>query len=82
MKQHIGDQKTIAERFEFADAFTAETSRLALYKVSSYNLSLIKPSFSLDKEEIKDSIKKTLLNYVDLSVVLATSGFFDAEIEN
>lgn len=81
-KPYHNDQAHIAEEFHFIDEHTAQTARLAFFKINSYKLSLIKASFSTTREDLTDIIKSTLLNYVDPGRVLANLGFFDAALEN
>jgi hypothetical protein len=76
------DQAHIAEDFNFIEEHTAQTSRLAFFKINSYKLSLIKASFSTSREAMSIIIKKTLMNYTDAGKVLADLGFFDAELDN
>jgi S-adenosylhomocysteine hydrolase len=81
-KPYYNDQAHIAEDFHFIDEHTAQTARLAYFKINSYKLSLIKASFSTSKEDMSEIIKNTLLNYIDAGKVLANTGFFDIEIDN
>ena len=76
------DQAHIAEDFHFSDEHTAQTARLALFKINSYKLSLIKSSFSTSREDMSEIIRNTLLNYTDPGRVLANIGFFDSELDN
>ena len=76
------DQAHIAEDFHFIDEHTAQTARLAYFKINSYKLSLIKASFNTSREDMTEIIKNTLLNYTDAGKVLADTGFFEAEIDN
>ena len=76
------DQAHIAEDFHFIDEHTAQTARLALFKINSYKLSLIKSSFSTSREDMSEIIRNTLLNYTDPARVLANIGFFDSELDN
>jgi rRNA maturation protein Rpf1 len=76
------DQAHIAEDFHFIDEHTAQTARLALFKINSYKLSLIKSSFSTSREDMSEIIRNTLLNYTDPGRVLANIGFFDSELDN
>jgi hypothetical protein len=76
------DQAHIAEDFHFIEEHTAQTSRLAFFKINSYKLSLIKASFSTSREAMSIIIQKTLMNYTDPGKVLADLGFFDAELDN
>ena len=76
------DQAHIAEEFHLLDDYTAQTARLAFFKINSYKLSLIKASYSTSLEELTEIIKGTLLNYTDPAAVLADSGFFNREMDN
>lgn len=76
------DQAHIAQEFHFIDEHTAQTARLAFFKINSYKLSLIKASFSSSREDMTDIIKNTLLNYTDAGRVLSDTGFFDSEVDN
>jgi hypothetical protein len=81
-KPYYNDQAHIAEEFQFIDEHTAQTARLAFFKINSYKLSLIKASFCTSKEDLSAIIKNTLLNYTDACRVLADTGFFGAETDN
>lgn len=81
-KPYHNDQAHIAEEFHFIDEHTAQTARLAYFKINSYKLSLIKASFSTSREDMSAIIRKTLLNYTDPGRVLANLGFFEAEMDN
>lgn len=81
-KRHYNDQAYIAEEFQYMDEHTAQIARLAFFKINSYKLSLIKASFCSSKEELSSIIKNTLLNYADSGAILASLGFYDAEIDN
>ncbi len=81
-KPYHNDQAHIAEDFHFIDEHTAQTARLAFFKINSYKLSLIKASFSTSKEDMSEIIRNTLLNYIDSGKVLSNLGFFDAELDN
>ena len=77
-KPYHNDQAHIAEDFHFIDEHTAQTARLAFFKINSYKLSLIKASFNTSREDMTEIIKNTLLNYTDCGKVLADTGFFEA----
>jgi hypothetical protein len=81
-KPYHNDTAHIAEDFQFIDEHTAQTARLAFFKINSYKLSLIKASFATSKEDMSEIIKNTLLNYTDAAKVLADTGFFDIEVDN
>jgi hypothetical protein len=81
-KPYHNDQAHIAEDFHFIDEHTAQTARLAFFKINSYKLSLIKASFNTSRADMTEIIKNTLLNYTDSGKVLADTGFFDAEVDN
>ncbi len=76
------DQAYIAESFHLVDDFTAQTARLAFFKINSYKLSLIKSSFIKSREELKTNIKSSLLNYTSAGIILADLGFFSSEVDN
>jgi rRNA maturation protein Rpf1 len=81
-KPYHNDQAHIAEDFLFIDEHTAQTARLAFFKINSYKLSLIKASFSTSREDMSEIIRNTLFNYTDSGKVLADLGFFDSELDN
>ena len=81
-KPYHNDQAHIAQEFQFIDEHIAQTARLAFFKINSYKLSLIKASFSSNKEDMSDIIRNTLLNYIDPAKLLSELGFFDLEQEN
>lgn len=76
------DQTHIAEEFHFIDEHTIETARLAFYKINSYKLSLTNKAYCASKEELRQIIKNTLLNYISPDVVLFNERFFESEIDN
>lgn len=81
-KPYHNDQATIAEDFHFIDELTAQTARLAFFKINSYKLSLIKGVFTMSREELSGIIKGTLLNYTAPSEILVDLGFFNGSSEN
>jgi hypothetical protein len=81
-KPYHNDQAHIAEDFHFIDEHTAQTARLAFFKINSYKLSLIKASFNTSREDMTEIIKNTLFNYTDPAKVLSDLGFFDTELDN
>lgn len=76
------DQAHIAESFNLVEEFTAQTARLAFFKVNSYKLSMIKSSFIKTKEELMVNIKNSLLNYTSPGIILADLGFFQSQVDN
>jgi hypothetical protein len=76
------DQAYIAESFYIVEDFTAQTARLAYFKINSYKLSLMKSSFANSREELKTNINTNLLNYTDPGIILADLGFFQSEADN
>ena len=76
------DQAYIAESFYLADDFTAQTARLAFFKINSYKLSLVKSVFAKSREELKGNIKSSLFNYTNPGIILADLGFFQSEADN
>jgi hypothetical protein len=81
-KPIYNDQAYIAEKFLSIDELTIQTARLAFFRINSYKLSLIKSSFSTSREELTDSIQKSLLNYTNPGRVLADLGFFEDQVDN
>lgn len=76
------DQAHIAESFNLTEEFTAQTARLAYFKVNSYKLSLIKSSFQKTREELMCNIQSSLLNYTSPEIILADLGFFQSQVDN
>lgn len=76
------DQAYIAEQFRFLDIHTAETSRLASYKINTYKLALTSSANCASKDELQQIINNTLFFYVVPDVVLLNEGFFEAVIDN
>lgn len=76
------DQAHIAESFYLIDDFTSQTARLAIFKINSYKLSMIKSSFKETREELRCNLNNTLMNFTDPGIILADLGFFEAEFEN
>lgn len=76
------DQAYIAESFHMAEDFTAQTARLAFFKINSYKLSLIKMSFAQSREELRNNLRNSLLNFTAPGIILADLGFFQSESEN
>jgi len=76
------DQAYIAESYQLAENFILQTARLAVFKINSYKLSLIKSSFSSTREELINNLKENLLNYTSPAIILADLGFFKSESEN
>ena len=76
------DQAHIAESFKLVEEFTAQTARLAYFKLNSYKLSLIKSSFVRTRVELMDNIKSSLLNYTNPGIILADLGFFQSQCDN
>ena len=83
MKQPIYDDTAyIAQSFHLSEEYTAQTARLAYFKVNSYKLSLVKSSFAKSKVELVNNLKDSLLNYTSPEIILADLGFFQSEVDN
>lgn len=83
MKQPIyNDQAHIAEQFILSDDHTAQSAKLAFFKINSYKLSLINASFCMSRDEFISIIKGSLLNYTNPAIILADLGFFGSEYDN
>lgn len=80
--QFYNDQAHIAESFNLTEEFTAQTARLAYFKLNSYKLSLVKSSFIKTREELMDNIRGSLLNYTSPEIILADLGFFSSQVDN
>ncbi len=76
------DSAYIAEQFQFIDDNTMDVSRLALYKISSYKLSMTNAAYCISQTEIKEIIRNTLLNYIEPITLLANAGFYETEVDN
>lgn len=83
MKQpYYNDTAYIAESFLLSEDYTAQTARLAYFKINSYKISLVKSSFSNSRKELVDNLKENLFNYTSPGIILADLGFFQSETEN
>lgn len=81
-KPFYNDQAHIAESFHLADDFTAQTARLAFFKINSYRLSQVNAAFCKTRNELVENLKCTLLNYTNPGIILADLGFFASEADN
>ena len=81
-KSYYNDQAYIAGQFRFSDEHTAQSARLAFFKINSYKLSLVNSAFCMSRKELTGIIKSSLLNYTDPGSVLYHTRFFAAELEN
>jgi len=78
----FNDQAHIAEAFYLNEDYILQTARLALFKINSYKLSLIKASFCKSREELQDNLNNSLFNYTDSADILTDLGFFMEEMDN
>ena len=76
------DQAHIAESFHLVDDFTAQTARLAIFKINSYKLSMIKSTFRETREELRSNLRSSLMNFTDPGIILADLGFFEEALDN
>ncbi len=81
-KPYHDDRAYIAGQFRFADEHTAQTARLAFFKINSWKLSLVNSAFCMSRKELTGIIKSSLLNYTNPGIILADTGFFMSETEN
>ena len=51
------DQAYIAEGFHLDEDFYEQTARLAFFKINSYKLSLLKPSFRQTRNELRQTTR-------------------------
>ncbi len=83
MKQpYYNDTAYIAESFHLSEDYTAQTARLANFKINSYKISLVKASFGNSRKELVDNLKENLFNYTSPEIILADLGFFQSETDN
>ncbi len=79
----FNDQGYIAEGFKLTEDHTAQTARIAYFKINSYKLSLSKPSFfTKTRNELAASLQLSLFNYTSPELILADLGFFSSETNN
>ena len=76
------DQAHIAESFHLVDDFTSQTARLAIFKINSYKLSMIKSTFRETREELRSNLRSSLMNFTDPGIILADLGFFEEALDN
>ena len=81
-KPYHNDQAHIAEQFNYIDDHITQMAQLAFLKINSYKLSLINAAFCMSRDELKDILNSTLLNYTETAAVLAETGFFETELDN
>ncbi len=81
-KPYHNDQAYIAGQFRFADEHTAQSARLASFKINSYKLSLVNAAFCISRKELTGIIKNSLLNYTEPGTILCDTGFFAEELDN
>lgn len=78
----FNDQAHIAEEFHLIDEHILQTTRLALFKINSYKLSLNNAAYCANQQELRNLINASLLHYEDNASILAGLGFFSSQIEN
>ncbi len=79
---YYNDTAYIAQSFSLSEDYTAQTARLAFFKVNSYKLSIVKSSFNKTRKELVSNLKDSLLNYTSPEIILADLGFFQSEVDN
>jgi hypothetical protein len=79
---YYNDTAYIAQSFHLSEDYTAQTARLAFFKINSYKLSLVKSSFSKSRKELVNNLKDNLFNYTNPGIILADLGFFQSEYDN
>jgi hypothetical protein len=79
---YYDDTAYIAESFHLSEDYTAQTARLANFKINSYKISLVKASLSNSRKELVDNLKDNLFNYTSPEIILADLGFFRSEMDN
>lgn len=78
----FNDQAYIAGSFQLNEDFITQTSLLACFKVVTYKHSLTRASYRSTREELRENINNSLLNYTSPSIILADLGFFQSETDN
>lgn len=76
------DKAYIAEQFCLEDDYTAQSARFASHKINSFKLSLSKEAYCMNKADLSQILKGTLLNYTQPCIVLSSLGFFEEEKNN
>lgn len=76
------DQAYIAGSFQLNEDFVTQASLLACFKIVTYKHSLARSSYRRTREELKENIKNSLLNYTNPCIILADLGFFQSETDN
>lgn len=78
----INDQAYIAGNFQLNEDFITQSSLIACFKIVTYKQSLERASFRRTREELRENINSSLLNYTSPAIILADLGFFKSETEN
>jgi hypothetical protein len=78
----FNDQAYIAGSFQLNEDFILQTSLLACFKIVTYNHSLTRASYRSTREELKENLNSSLLNYTSPAIILADLGFFQSEMDN
>jgi hypothetical protein len=79
---YYNDTAYIAQSFHLSEDYTAQTARLAFFKINSYRLSMVKTNFKESRKELVNNLKDSLLNYTSPEIILADLGFFQSEFDN
>jgi hypothetical protein len=83
MKQpYYNDTAYIAQSYCLSEDYTAQTARLAFFKINSYKISLVKTAFGKSRKELVSNLKNSLLNYISPEIILADLGYFQSEVDN
>jgi hypothetical protein len=79
---YYNDTAYIAQSFYLSEDYTAQTARLAFFKINSYKISAVSSSLRKSNKELVNNLKDTLLNYTSPGIILADQGFFQSEVDN
>jgi hypothetical protein len=76
------DQAYIAGSFQLNEDFITQASLLACFKIVTYKHSLARATYKRTREELRENINNSLLNYTSSCIILADLGFFQSETDN
>lgn len=79
----LNQQDYIADRFLIAESWVQETSKIALYKVHSWQRACaLPPQQAHHQKEIRELINEAFFSFVPAGFVLSEEGFYFTETAN
>lgn len=79
----VNHQDYLADRFLIADAWFQEISKIALFKIKTWQLaSCTSPGSASEKEEVRELIQDAFFSFVPPAFVLSEEGFYFSEVAN